>query len=130
MTFMEVKPAAFLVRKESFDLKPFLVVIAGFTRQLKICHQEDGFEVSPFPPSDHGHWAIAFAGEPDVRDADLIPWVQAQIAEGKQPIVFVELSILGSPTDIAQIQALQSGFEVSPLDPPLPPENHPAIFAH
>src|SRR3972149_10705543 len=128
MTFMEVKPAAFLVRKEGFYLKPFLVAIAGFTRQLKICHQEDGFEVSPFPPSDDGHWAIAFAREPDVRDADLIPWAQAQIAERKQQIVFVELRILGSPTDIPQIQGLQSGLEFDPIELAITQEYRLAIF--
>src|SRR4030065_103352 len=128
MTFMEVKPAAFLVRKECFYLKPFLVAIAGFTRQHKSCHQEDGCEVSPFPPSDDGHWAIAFAREPDVRDADLIPWAQAQIAERKQQIVFVELRILGSPTDIAQIQGLQSGLEFDPIKLAITQEYRLATF--
>ena len=128
MTFMEVKSAAFLVRKEGFYLKPFLVAIAGFVRQLEIRHQEDRFEISPFPPSDDSHWAIALAGEPDVRDADLITWAQAQIAERKRPIVFVELSILGGPTDIAQVQELQSGLEFDPIELAITQEDCLAIF--
>jgi hypothetical protein len=103
MTFMEVKSAAFLVRKEGFDLKPFMVAIASFVRQLEIRHQEDGCKISPFPPGVDGHWSISLAGEPYVRDADLIPWAQAQIAERKRPIVFVELSILGSPTYVTAV---------------------------
>jgi len=72
---------------------------------------------------------LALAGEPDVRDADLDPWTQAQIAERKQPIVFVKLSILGSPADVAQVQGLQSGLEFDPIELAITQEYCLAIFS-
>ena len=111
VAFIEVKPTTFLVRKEGFDLEALFIPIASFIGQVKVGDQEGGFKITPLPPGNDGHRSVTLAGEPDIRDTDLIPLAQEQVAKRKWQIVFVKLGILGSTTDVTQTQRLQSRLE-------------------
>lgn len=123
VTFIKVKPTALLVGEKGFDLKTFFIPIDGLIRQIEIGDQKDRVGVAASPAGNHHHRAIALLGEPNIGDADLLPWSQAQIGERKETIVFVQLRILGRPTDIAKIERLQSRLKLNPIEFSIPKED-------
>ena len=52
MTFIEMEPAAFLIRKECFNLETFVIPVKGFIGQVKVGHQEKGIGVTQLPASN------------------------------------------------------------------------------
>ena len=52
MAFVKMEATAFLVREEGFDVKSFLISLAGFIRRVEIGDEVDGVFAAPPPPAN------------------------------------------------------------------------------
>src|SRR4030042_6839110 len=108
MAFVEMKPTAFLVGKESFDLEALFVPITGFVGQFEIGYQKDGFQVTSLPASNDHDRAILLTSETDIGNTDLIAWTNQQIDKGKGQPIFIELNVLGGSKNVIHGKRLHS----------------------
>ena len=123
MTFMEVKPTAFLIEEEGFNTEAFFVPMAGFVGQVEIGDQVDGFDIPLLPPGDHRHGAIAFFGKPNVGNADHIVGLNEQVIRRKRMILFVQLGILRGAAHILPVHGLQGRLQFDAIEFPIAQED-------
>jgi hypothetical protein len=98
--------------------------MTGFIGRTKIGDQENGFLILALPPGQRGHWAILFAGNPNVGQTDQIARLKEQIAKGKELIVFIHLCIFGGAAAILAFLCLQSRLQLNPVELAIPQEDH------
>ena len=129
MTFMQKEPTAFLVGEEGFDLKTFFVPIDRLHRAIRNWSPDRWDEQTRVPTGNHGDRAIAFFGEPDLRDADLIVNLEEQDQRTKTASPSsIELGILGRATHIVPTFGLQSSLKFDPVKFSISQKHHVTVF--
>jgi hypothetical protein len=99
ITPIQLKAAAFLVRKQGFDVSAFLVPPTGFIPINQIGHQIQGLVIARTPPANHLYGTIRGGGEAHLPPHLLVAALNGDVFQRAPGPRNLHLNILGRAAD-------------------------------
>src|SRR5262245_20492523 len=128
MTFLDVKPATFLVREEGFDMWAFLVQLYSL---VQIAHSRDQIErllILFLPERQDAERAILQGGHPSWSNRQQFAATWPQIAYVEANPTGRDQNVRGAATDIAPVQFAQIGLQLDTVELAIAQEGHLRIL--